>query len=249
MTNPAHNTKTATEEKVLSELKQIRKLLSEVIGAENLPAKQKFSKEAISKAAKEFRKLSIERRKWIPGYEIRYVIKHAPYNPAKILIENFEFTNYFKRGHTYYFNKKDLQELDKELKRRKINLEKYSELLNDKVKFHKYVEGIIHPKGRKTRKHFLIPEDLRDIFSKPYSPPTEERVKQEIKELSEEFEKYDLSEYIDLFDQKTYGMFKYDYSFDRYIEPKLKKFCKDWCFKFNYANNALKRIEELKSNR
>ncbi len=36
------------------------------------------------------------------------------------------------------------------------------------------------------------------------------------------------------------------YHFDRYLEPKLKKYCKDWCFKFNYANDALKKIMELK---
>ena len=30
--------------------------------------------------------------------------------------------------------------------------------------------------------------------------------------------------------------------------PSLEyNICKDWCFKFNYANNALKRILELKT--
>ncbi|TSA28081.1 MAG: hypothetical protein D4R67_04760 [Bacteroidetes bacterium] len=62
-----------------------------------------------------------------------------------------------------------------------------------------------------------------------------------------EFKKFDLSEYIDLYKQKTYALFKYDYSFDRYVKPEVKKFCKDWCFKFNFANNALKKILELKA--
>lgn len=123
------------EEKVLAEIKQIRKLLSELIGTEDLPVKQKFSKEAISKAAKEFRKLSIERGEWISHHDIGKIIKHAHWNSAKIIIENFEFSNYFKRGSTFYFNRKDLLELEKELKKRKINLEKYSELLNDQEKF------------------------------------------------------------------------------------------------------------------
>jgi len=62
----------------------------------------------------------------------------------------------------------------------------------------------------------------------------------------EAYRKYDLSQYIDLYEGETYALFKYDYSFDRYLKPELKKFCKDWCFKFNYANTALKRIIELK---
>lgn len=234
------------EDKVLSEIKQIRKLLSELVGTTDLPASQKFSKEAISKAAKEFRKLSIDRGNWIPTDEIHRIIKLAPWHSGKTIIEKFEFSNYFKRGSTFYFNRQDLIELNKELKKRNINLEKYCELLNDKEKFRKYVNAIILPKGRKTRNHFKIPEGLRDIFSKPYSAPTEELVRKEIELLMEEYKKFDLSEYIDLFYGKTYAMFKYDYSFDRYLKPELKKFCKDWSFKFNYANTALKRILELK---
>lgn len=49
------------EEKIYIELKQIRILLSELVGSSELPANKRFSKEAITKAAKEFRKLSIER--------------------------------------------------------------------------------------------------------------------------------------------------------------------------------------------
>ena len=48
------------EDKILKELKQIRLLLSELVGTSDQPAAKKFSKEAINKAAKEFRKLSIE---------------------------------------------------------------------------------------------------------------------------------------------------------------------------------------------
>ena len=95
------------EDKVLSELRQIRKLLSDLVGTTDLPASQKFSKEAISKAAKEFRKLSIERGKFIPSDEISKIIKHAPWNSGKTIIEKFEFTNYFKRGSTFYFNRQD----------------------------------------------------------------------------------------------------------------------------------------------
>jgi len=39
------------EKKILSEIKQIRGLLSELVGTTDFPVKQKFSKEAMSKAA------------------------------------------------------------------------------------------------------------------------------------------------------------------------------------------------------
>ena len=42
------------EDKVLQEIKQIRLLLSEMLGTSELPANQKFSKEAIAKAARSF---------------------------------------------------------------------------------------------------------------------------------------------------------------------------------------------------
>lgn len=235
------------EDKITKELKQIRKLLSALIGTSDLPAKEKFSKEAVSKASKEFKKLQIARNEWVDNYDISSIIKHSNHKSGKILIEQFQFKNYFKRGNITFFKKKDLIDLDKELKKRKINLEKYDELLRDKQKFEKYVESILVGKGSKKRRRFKIPEGLEDIFSKPYSPPLEGLVRDEIESLMEEYEKFDLSEYVDLFERKTYALFKYNYSFDRYIKPELKKFCKGWSLKFNYANTALKRIIELKN--
>lgn len=238
----------SSEEKILAEVKQIKRVLSDLVGTSDKPAKEKFSKEALDKAAKEYRKLSIERGNWIPGDEISKVIRHAPWHIGKFIIEQFEFTNYFKRGSTYYFNRKDLLELKTELQKRNIDLKKYCELYEDQVKFRKYIASIQLPKGKKTRQHFRIPENLRDIFSKPYSAATEELVRNEINGLFEEYNKFDLSEYVDLYHGKTYALFKYDYHFDRYLKPEPKKFCRDWCFKFNYANEALKRIVELKSS-
>ena len=235
------------DDKIFAELKQIRKLLSDLVGTSDLPAKEKFSREAISKAATKFKKMQIERGEWVENSDVDKIIKHAPYAPAKLLIEQFKFKNYFKRGNTYYFKKKDLIDLGKELKKKNINLEKYEELLRDKEKFEKYVESITNPDNRKSRR-FKIPEGLENIFSEPYSPPNEELVRNEIKTLMEEYYKFDLSEYVDLYYKKTYAMFKYIYHWDKYLEPKTKKFCKDWCEKFNYANGALKKILELKKN-
>jgi hypothetical protein len=233
------------EEKVYLELKKIRNLLSELIGTSELPAKEKFSKNAITKAAKEYRKLAIERGQWLSNHDIDKVIRNAPWRAGKIIIEKFGFTNYFKRGSTFYFNRKDLVALNKELKKKNINLSEYAELLEDQDKFQKYLQSIETGK----RKRFKIPDELKDINSKPYSPPQEDIVKDEINKYMEEFAKFDLSEYISLYEGKTYAMFKYDYTFDRYLDPKLKKFRKDWCFKYNYTNNALKKIVKLKSEK
>jgi len=240
------NTPLSREDKILSELKQLRKLFSVLLGTEDLPAKKKFSRPAISKAATEYRKMKTKRDEWVASGDVDKVIKHAPYNPSKMLIEEFLFKNYFKRGSTYYFKKKDLIDFNKELKKRNINLETYRDLLHDREKFQKCIDSIVHSEENKKRRRYKIPEGLENIFSVSYSAPNEELVRNEIKALWEEFEKFDLSEYVDLYYKKTYAVFKFIYHWDRYVEPQIKKHCKQWCEKFNYSNEALKRILELK---
>ena len=240
------NSPLSREDKILAELKQLRKLFTVLLGTEDQPAKEKFSRTAITKAARDFKKMQAERGEWVKNYDVDKIIKSAPYNPAKLLIEEFQFKNYFKRGSTYYFKKKDLIDFNKELKKRNIDLGTYSELLLDRQKFLKYIESITHPDGNKKRRRYKIPEGLENIFSEPYSPPNEELVRNEIKSLMEEYEKFDLAEHVDLYERKTYAMYKYIYNWDRYVDPQIKKHCKQWTEKFNYANGALKRILELK---
>ena len=137
--------------------------------------------------------------------------------------------------------------LNKELKEKKIHLDKYRTLAFEKEKFDDLVKGINLPKGTKTKKHYKIPEGLQNITMRPFSTETEELARKEIESLMEEFKKFDLSEYIDLYESKTQAYFRYTYSFDRYIKPELRKYCKDWCFKFNYANTALKIMTDIKN--
>ena len=234
------------EDQILSELKQLKRLFTVMLGTEDLPAKEKFSRTAIIKASSEFKKMQAARGEWVSSGDVDKVIKHAPYNPAKMLIEEFQFKNYFKRGSTYYFKRTDLIDLNKELKKRNINLKTYSDLLQDKEKFQKYIDSISSPERNKKQRRFKIPEGLENIFSEPYSPPNEDLVRNEIEALWEEYEKFGLSEYIDLYYKKTYASFKYLYYWDRYLDPIIKKQSKQWCEKFNYAQTALKRIIELK---
>lgn len=232
------------EEKIYNELRHLRAILSIVVGSQDLPKVEQFSKEAIKKAATEFRKLQTERGEWIPGDEISKIIRSAPYGAGKFIIERFEFKNYFTRGKRHYFNRKDLEALNKELKKRKVNLEKYIEFEQDKEKFHNYLEQA--RQNKKKRLRFKIPEDLKDINSQPYNHPPREKVLKHIDMLMEEFEKDKLVEYIDIF-QENYAMVKHIYWFDRYLDPVKRKQCDKWCFEFNYAQTALKEIKKIRS--
>lgn len=232
------------EDKFYLELKHLRYLLAKVVGTQDLPKREQFSKEAIKKAASEFRKLQTERGEWISEDDISKVIRSASYHSGKFIIEKFGFNNYFVRGRKYFFNRKDLIALNKELKARKINLGKYMELEEDKDKFHKYLNDL--KQGKKRRPRFKIPEELEDITSQPYNHPPKEKVLNHIDELIKEFEKLKLIEFIDIFND-NYAMVKHIYFFDRYLEPIKRKLCDKWCFEFNYAQTALKEIKKIRS--
>lgn len=234
------------EEKILKEIKALKSIIAQVIGSSELPVKQQFSKEAISKAASEFQKLSIERGEWIEEHEISKVIKKAPYYSGKFIIEKFEFTNYFKRGRSLYFNKKEITALNAELKKRNINLKRYMELAEDQEKFRKYLEEVRNPKGTRKRQRFKIPDDLKDIVTYPYHHPPRELVEKHIETLKQEFEKYKMVEYVDIYGG-NHAMFKHIYYWDKYVNPDIKKRCENWCSQFNYANEALKLIKQVQS--
>ena len=234
------------EDKTLNEISKIKDLLATLIGSSDLPAKQRFSKEAISKAAKEFQKLSIERGEWLSESDIHKVIRKAPWRAGKFIIEKFGFTNYFTRGRSLYFNKKDLVALNAELKRKNIDLSRYMELEEDKEKFHKYIESLKDPKENKKRQRFKIPDELKDIVTYPYNHPPREVVEKHIESLKQEFEKHKMAEYVDIY-HGNYAMFKQIYYWDRYVNPEIKKRCQSWCSQFNYVNEALKMIKQVKS--
>lgn len=234
------------EERILKEIKELKSVIAQVIGSSELPAKQKFSKEAIAKAAKEFEKLSIERGEWLVESDIRKVIKKAPWRAGKFIVEKFSFTNYFTIGRTLYFNRKDLVALNAELKKRNIDLSRYIELEEDKEKFQKYIESIKDPKKSKKRQRFQIPDDLKDIVTYPYHHPPREVVEKHIETLKEEFEKYKMVEYVDIYGG-NHAMFKHIYYWDKYVNSEIRRRCQNWCSQFNYANEALKLIKQVKS--
>ena len=233
------------QKKILQELIELKALISKLIGTSDLPSSEQFSKDAIEKAAKQFQKLKIERGEWVSDWDLYKIFKDA--NRAGTYIrQQFGFSNYFKKGHSYYYNKKDLIALSQELKKRNVDLGRYIEYLEDKEKFKKYIQGISqNNQGKKKKKAFELPEDLRDISSSPPKPPSADSIKEDIGRLKQEFFQYSLGDYVDIYDS-NHAMMKSIYFYQKYLEPDIKKRCKRWCENFNYANHALELVTKKK---
>lgn len=221
---------------IVNELQAIKSILANLVGTYNMPEGERFSIDALNKAAERFQKLSIERGDWIEEWDIDKVIKSAPWKAGAFIRSEFGFSNFFKRGKKYYYNKEDLIALGKELKDRNIDLKRYSELVADEEKFQKYLASV-----KTSSKKFTVPDGLSDIVTLPPKAPSAEIIKEHLNKLKEEFFKNKMSEYVDIH-KGTHAMMKFEYQFDRYIKPEVKKLCRKWCDNFNYANNALKLL-------
>ena len=234
------------QKEILSEIKELRTALTQVLGISDLPPDQQFLKEALNKAAKEFQKLNIERGQWVADHSVGKYIKNAGYRAGAFIRQEFGFSNYFKRGQTYYYSKKDLISLGKELKERNVDLGRYMEFIEDRTKFKKYVsEAAQNNKGKLKNKSYKLPADVNNITTSPPPMPGASVIREDIKRLKEEFFQYKLSDYIDIY-KDNYAMTKFIYHFEKYLEPGLKRRCKKWCDDFNYANHALEEVTKKK---
>jgi hypothetical protein len=234
-----------TDKQILKELKDLKDLFSKLMGTSDLPVKERFSKEAIAKVAKEFQKLAIERGEWVTDYDIGKYIRNAPYRAGAFIINEFAFKNYFKKGaHHYFFYKKDLIALGTELKKRDVNLNRYSELKADQTKFKTYVATVFQ-KGKPKGKAYKLPEYLNCITTSPVPMPEVEIVREDLTNLKDEFFKNKLAAYIDIYDG-NHAMAKYYYRYDRYMKPELKRQIKRWVDNFNIANSVLEEITKKK---
>ena len=230
------------EKELLSQIKELKAIIAQLVGTSDLPLKERFSKEALAKAAKEFQNLSIERGEWVKDYDISKHIRNAGYRAGAFIRTEFAFSNYFKKGRVYYYNRKDLMALGKELKQRNVDLSRYIELKEDQAKFKKYLAVALDNNKQNTkRKSFNIPEYVRDIITSSPKAPSPDIIRQNIKALKEEFFQLKLEDYVDIY-KNNYGMMKYAYHFEKYLAPELKRKSKKWCEDFNYANHALELI-------
>lgn len=229
---------------IVNELQQIKYLLSRLIGTETLSDEARFSEEALNKAAKAFRDLSLARGEWVAEDDIPKYIKTACWRSGKLIREEFGFRRCFKRGHTFYFYKPDLVELAKELKERNIDVTRYGEYIADQEKFTKLVATAMDSgkgKGKPVKKGFRLPAGLKDITTSPAKYPPVETIREHIQQLKTEFFASKYADYIDLY-KGTHAMMKFIYHYERYLEPGLKRSMTKWCEEFNSANTLLKEI-------
>jgi hypothetical protein len=234
------------QSQITTELKELKLLLSKLIGSSDLPSKEQFSPQIIDKAAREFKKLSIARGEWITEGELYKYFKDAHYGSGKFIRDKFGFSNYFKQGKTTYYNKTDIVALSKELKQRNVNLTRYMELKQDQENFKKKLaDAVSNKKASKLKKSYQLPDDLYDIDTSEPPRPSVELVKEDIKRLEEEFFQHKLGDHVDIY-KSNYAMVKFEYSFSKYLNNEIKQRCRKWCENFNYANHALELLTNKK---
>lgn len=234
------------QQEILTELKKLRSALTQVIGVNNVSEEEQFSEEALDKAANEFQKLSIERGEWVTESDIYKYIKNAHYGAGKFIMQEFNFTNFFKKGKSYYYNKKDLMALGKELKQRNVDLKRYMEYKADSAKFKKHIaDARVNNKGKRKGESFNLSKDVTDVSTSPPPAPQLNTIKADLKRLKEDFFKNKFSDYVDIY-HENHAMMKFEYYFDKYLDSNVKRKCRKWCDDFNYANHAIALVTNKK---
>jgi hypothetical protein len=227
------------EEEILSEVRESRRVLAYIVGTSDLPPEEQFSKEALDKAALDYKKLEKQRGEWVSGNDLYKILKKCHYGTGKFIREEFKFSNYFKEGSAYFYNKKSLQALADDLKKRNIKLSRYMELKEEKEKFNKKIESALYnKKSSKGKRAYYIAPNLRDVNTSDSPKPPIKIIKEDIKGLREQFLKEKLDDYIDIYDG-SFAMLKFEYSTKKYFSPEVKKRSAKWVEDFNYANKAL----------
>jgi hypothetical protein len=230
------------EKEILKELQEIKSLFARLIGSADQSVENRFSEEALNRAAKDFLKMSIERGDWVDDDKINKYIKSAPWRAGDFIRKEFAFANWFRRGNAYLYSKKDLIALNQELVKRNVDLGRYQEFLADKAAFDRKQANADPSQKKKSKvKHFRIPAGLKNITTSEIPKPDPEVVRQDLARLKQEFKTGKFEAYVDIY-KGTHAMFKHIYIFQKYLEPGFKRRCQKWCEDFNYANKALKEI-------
>jgi hypothetical protein len=95
--------------------------------------------------------------------------------------------------------------------------------------------------GNKTKKHFVVPDWLRDVCSTPVKLPSRDLVQQDVDTLMQEFRDGKYHEYVDIH-KSNYAMMKHIYPYERYLEQGLRRKLSNWCDRFNTACKVLQEI-------
>ncbi len=227
---------------ILSELKGLKSIMAQLIGTAEQPPQDQFSKEALAKASKLFLKMAAQRGEWVKENELYKYIK-ADWKAGSFIRSEFGFNACIKNGRSFLYNKRALQKLGQELKARNIDLSRYMEYRRSDVEFQKKLSA--NKKVTISKRPYKLPSDLKDITTSPPPTPDVALVKADLENLKNEFFKFKMIEYIDIY-RNNHAMVKYVYYFEKYLDPQVKRRCKKWCDDFNYANHALELITKRK---
>jgi hypothetical protein len=231
------------QNKILEELKQLRIVITRLLGTTDLPPGEQFSTEAIKKASQQFRKMSAERDEWVKENDISKYIRNTGWSAGRFIREEFGFNAWIKNGHHYLYNKKALQMLAAELKKRNVNLGRYIEYKRSEAEFQKKLSA--KKQLTKGKRPYRLDSEVKGVTTSDIPAPSVDFVRQDLEQLKNEFFEYKMADYVDIY-RGNHAMLKFMYHFEKYLEPGLKKRCLRWCENFNYANHALELITKKK---
>lgn len=217
---------------ILTELKALRMAVATLAGTADLPEGEQLNVAALEKVAKEFKKLSSARKAWVEEYQLSSIFKDVRYGAGKFLREDLGFTAYFTHGRGYFYHRKSLLALARELKARKVNLARYMEYKTEKAKFEAKAKTAL---GKKKLGVYVLAADMNHIETSATPKPPKVLVTEEIKRLKEEFNEF--KDYVDAYD--GFAMMKSDYFFAKFRDAPFRARCKKWIENFNYAHQAL----------
>ena len=181
------------QKEVLSELRELKSILAQMIGTSDQPEQDQFSKETLTKASKLFIRMAAQRGEWIKEDELGKYIK-ANWRAGSFIRSEFKFNACMKDGHYYLYNKKALQKLGQELKARNIDLRRYMEYKRSEADFRKKLAS--NKRSVKGKRPYEIPAELKDITTSAPPMPDVEIVKKDLNRLKEEFFQHKMNEYI-----------------------------------------------------
>jgi len=93
---------------ILSEIRELKSIISQLIGTADQPVQEQFSTDALKKASKLFLKMAAERGDWVKEDELGKYIK-ADWRAGSFIRSEFGFSACMKDGRSYLYNKKTLQ--------------------------------------------------------------------------------------------------------------------------------------------
>lgn len=230
------------QNEVLEEIKLLKKAIAILIGTHDLPASEQFSEEAIRKAAKDFKRMSTGRSEWVKEDNLDKYLGTG-WGAGSFIRKEFEFNAWIKEGHSYLYNRRVLQALKLELKKRNVQLSRYMEYKKSESEFQRKLSE--QKKNSRKKFPYKLPDDLRDISTSDIPKPDVELVRQDLQRLKDMFFEHQLNEYIDIY-KDGYAMLKSMYPYDKYLDSMIKKVARKWCEDFNYANHALELLTKKK---